>query len=286
MLRAFFGRHKTASTWARSILHDAAHALGLKVLTLHVPAQWAGHATVGDYVRAQQPDLLVMTNVTQAQFDTLPPLRGLNVIRDPRDIIVSGYFSHLHSHPEKLMGNTWTELVEHRRVLTESDTEAGLLAEIEFSGLFLDPMREWTYANPGVLELRMEDMVADPLATWTSALTHLDLLAAPDALDRVRHAACTWNLADRRATPHATARVRRFLPRLPLRRLPQAYAADALARFSFERLSQGRRPGEEDVHSHYRRGVAGDWRNHLTEVHLKAIDARYGDIVQQLGYAA
>ncbi|BCJ76878.1 hypothetical protein CS0771_64220 [Catellatospora sp. IY07-71] len=284
MLRAFFGRHKTASTWARSILHDAAHALGLKILTIHVPNQWAGHASVGDYVRAEQPDILVMTNVTQAQFETLPPLRGLNVIRDPRDIIVSGYFSHRNSHPEQLMGIVWEELVEHRRVLSEVDVEAGLLAEIEFSGVFLDPMREWNYANPGVLELRMEDMVADPYAHWTRALTHLDLLA-PGPFDRLRNAACAWNLADRRSTPRVPALARRVLPPVPLRRLPQAYVAGALARFSFERLSKGRRPGEEDVHSHYRRGVAGDWRNHLTEVHLKAITARYGDIVQQFGYA-
>ncbi|GAA1402099.1 hypothetical protein ACFQZ4_47665 [Catellatospora coxensis] len=284
MLRAFFGRHKTASTWARSILHDAAHALGLKVLTVHVPDQWAGHASVGDYVRAEQPDLLVMTNVTQAQFETLPPLRGLNVIRDPRDIIVSGYFSHRNSHPEQLMGIVWHELVAHRRVLSEVDVEAGLLAEIEFSGVFLDPMCEWNYANPGVLELRMEDMVADPYATWTRALTHLDLVA-PGGFERLRHAASTWNLADRRETPRSLARARRFLPPVPLRRLPQAHVAGALARFSFERLSQGRRPGQEDVHSHYRRGVAGDWRNHLSEVHLKAITARYGDIVQQFGYS-
>lgn len=35
MLRASFGRHKSVSTWARSILHEAAAALRLEVLTVH-----------------------------------------------------------------------------------------------------------------------------------------------------------------------------------------------------------------------------------------------------------
>ena len=30
--------------------------------------------------------------------------RGIHLIRDPRDIVVSGYFSHLKTHPE----NEWT----------------------------------------------------------------------------------------------------------------------------------------------------------------------------------
>jgi hypothetical protein len=57
-----------------------------------------------------------------------------------------------------------------------------------------------------------------------------------------------------------------------------------LDRFSFQRLAGGRRPGEEDPASHYRRGVAGDWRNHLTPRHLVAFRERFGDLPERLGY--
>jgi Sulfotransferase domain len=34
---------------------------------------------------------------------------------------------------------------------------------------------------------------------------------------------------------------------------------------SFEKLSDGRRVGQEDRSHHYRKGIIGDWHNYLTE---------------------
>ncbi|WP_117208436.1 hypothetical protein [Allorhizocola rhizosphaerae] len=285
MLRALFGRHKAASTWARNILHEAAHTLGLKILTLHVPEQWAAYDTPGDFVKAENPDLLIMTNARQKEFETLPPLRGINLIRDPRDIIVSGYFSHRNSHPEEISGVPWSELQEHRKQLLKLDKDAGLIAEIDFSRVFLDPMAEWNQNNPGVLEVRMEELTADPLSQWTKVFRHFDLLTDKSAWDMAHLAAVKWNLAARRGTPRPLARLRRVLPPTPMRRLPASYMHDVLERFSFTRLTKsGRRIGEEDVNSHYRKGVAGDWRNHLTDQHLRYFRKVHGDLVEHLGY--
>ena len=57
-----------------------------------------------------------------------------------------------------------------------------------------------------------------------------------------------------------------------------------LAAHSFETLSGGRKPGQEDVNAHYRKGVAGDWRNHLTGQRLDHFHAVTGDLVTLLGY--
>lgn len=52
---------------------------------------------------------------------------------------------------------------------------------------------------------------------------------------------------------------------------------------SFARRA-GRKPGEEDVSSHYRKGVSGDWKNHFTD-HIKAeFKQKFGQLLIDTGY--
>ncbi|MDZ7673816.1 MAG: sulfotransferase domain-containing protein [Acidimicrobiales bacterium] len=44
--------------------------------------------------------------------------------------------------------------------------------------------------------------------------------------------------------------------------------------------SRWRPPGEEDVTSHLRKGVAGDWVNHFDAEHIEYFKAHYGDLLQ------
>lgn len=59
---------------------------------------------------------------------------------------------------------------------------------------------------------------------------------------------------------------------------------DVVEAHRFERLSGGRRPGEEDVSHHYRKGIAGDWRARFTPAVTAAFKARYGDLLVATGY--
>ena len=52
----------------------------------------------------------------------------------------------------------------------------------------------------------------------------------------------------------------------------------------FQKFAKGRSKGKEDTKSHYRKGVGGDWVNHLTEEHVAAFKERWGDLVLKLGY--
>src|SRR5690606_13120165 len=52
---------------------------------------------------------------------------------------------------------------------------------------------------------------------------------------------------------------------------------------SFDRLA-GRRRGEEDASSHFRKGVAGDWRRHFDDAAIEAFDAQAGPLRRELGY--
>lgn len=46
----------------------------------------------------------------------------------------------------------------------------------------------------------------------------------------------------------------------------------------------GRAPGEEDVGSHYRKGIAGDWRNHFTDRIIDEFKERFGAVLVDVGY--
>lgn len=58
----------------------------------------------------------------------------------------------------------------------------------------------------------------------------------------------------------------------------------ALEKFRFETLSGGRRRGELDPKSHFRAGVAGEWREIFSESDLTEIRDRYGPLYAGMGY--
>lgn len=57
-----------------------------------------------------------------------------------------------------------------------------------------------------------------------------------------------------------------------------------VAAASFEKLSKGRAPGQEDTQSFFRKGVADDWKNHMTPSQIQRFNARSGGMLEELGY--
>jgi Sulfotransferase domain len=153
------------------------------------------------------------------------------VMRDPRDIVISWYFSIKCSHP--VVGEV-EQLRLHLNRLSDSD---GLLYAIEFLhdyGLF-KAQRSWAHVptyDPNVLLVRYEDLLG----------------------------------------PNNQPIVERLLEHCDIR-MPSTVLAELLAAHSFEQLS-GRKRGQEDRHAHYRKGIAGDWRNYFD---LK-IEARFQEV--------
>jgi hypothetical protein len=81
-------------------------------------------------------------------------------------------------------------------------------------------------------------------------------------------------------------------PRADVQRLLTFLAVDAdektttrcIESASFEKLSRGRKRGEEDPSSFFRKGVAGDWKNVFTERDRKVFSEEAGELLVRLGY--
>ena len=259
--------------------------MGWRFRIVNRPVDFAAYGSLAGLVEAEQPDVLAYTNADRTHLAGLPSFRGFHVVRDPRDVVVSGYFSHRNSHPTE----DWPELVPHREKLQAVSKEEGLSLEMDFSREWLDHMRDWDYTRPDVLELKMEAVTVDPVASFEAIYDFFGILdhAAYGAIRRAfTGLVMKLNVLNQRG--------RRFTPfHLPLspfrfsqRRLTPAWVAYVVQRKSFERLSGGRAKGQENVQSHYRKGQPGDWRNHFTPAHTARFAQEFGDLLITLGYEA
>lgn len=275
---AYYSHHKCATGWTNSILRELCFHLGLRHRTAHGPQQYGDHGSLQAWVEAYNVEVLAYTNAEIEEAEALPSHRGFHVVRDPRDVLVSGYFSHKNSHPT----NNWPELEAHREALQSLSKEEGLLKEIEFSRPFLTAMREWNYDQQHVLEVKMEDLTQDPDTQLRRVLRHLGLYDSGQADGLLQKGRQYGN----RLIYKLHHEVPLPLPRqIAKERAVHPDVLDAiLEAHRFEKLTGGRSKGEENPDSHLRKGEPGDWKNHCTDRVLEAFEDAYGDIVAKLGY--
>jgi hypothetical protein len=280
--RAFFGHHKCATGWISEILMEICFRLGVTLEITHREVEFEDYSSLDDYADAQNAEFLLYTNakiehVRDLQFD-----RGFHVVRDPRDVLVSAYFSHLHSHPT----DNWPELEAHRQQLESLSKEDGLLCEMDFSAEEFEDMYNWDYTRDDVLELKLEELSPAPVRGFTDIMDFLGMLdqSRTTGLERtVKTAGLTLNrllYKGRHVLPSDDqAPTLRTWPSIPTTTLHAI-----LEEKSFENMSGGREKGEEDVTSHYRKGKPGDWANHFTPEIKQAFKDRFNDVLLETGY--
>lgn len=121
----------------------------------------------------------------------------------------------------------------------------------------------------------LADYAADFAATWMVNLKQGEDFARrhPDLYWQVRY-------EELLARPRETlAGICRFLG---VSDDPEVLSACVKA-VAFEHLS-GRRPGEENDQSFFRKGVVGDWRNHFDDAATQAFQKRAGEGLRRYGY--
>lgn len=259
---AYFGHHRCATLWTASIVRAISREFGWQV------AQEDRYNKLPDAL--SQTDFLIHLNATENIVQQLAErdFRGFHVIRDPRDILVSSYFSDKYSHPIYR-----PEFAQFREQLNATEFDAGLRLEMDRRAAEFSALAEWDYRNPRIYETRYEVLTAAPFEEFSRILAFLEAPLIEDG-------AAAW-------VTHMQLIANRALHRLKMpfrvRRLPAAWLRKIIARQSFQKLA-GRKRGQEDPKSHYRKGVAGDWKNYLTGANKDLFKERWGQLLVDLGY--
>lgn len=102
-------------------------------------------------------------------------VKAISIIRDPRDIAVSAYFSHRYVH------GLWDALKIHRENLNRLSVEDGMCLDIEWSdtmpGVDGHPIRIFSGLefNSPVINVHFEDLIASPLKIFSGILYRMKI---------------------------------------------------------------------------------------------------------------
>jgi hypothetical protein len=142
----------------------------------------------------KKKSILSLNNKSNLHFSKYPSYRGSHFLRDPRDLIVSGYYYHLWT--EEKWCNTadfdWSKITGHRffskyiegradnypdnisykDYLSILDKEKGFVLEIIFREDHLRNMRSWDFTNPKIIEFKFEEIISNEAECFRKIFEH------------------------------------------------------------------------------------------------------------------
>ncbi len=209
---------------------------------------------LAEFLESYRSLRLASVNNRALDPDALGDVRITRFVRDPRDLVVSGYHYHRRG------AEAWTSqraptaddwyfangtlpdgLADHggsfAEFLQDLPEEDGLLAEMQFRAAHFDSMMEWPKLHPRMLVLRYEDVLRDEEAAFDEIF--------------------------------------RFYGFGPLERI--------VGRALVRRYALGGRTTRLDAH--VRNPSSGQWREAFTPRLTCAFDERFPGLVEHLGYA-
>jgi hypothetical protein len=253
-----FSYHKTGTSLFLHVMTKVSRSLGLTLDNRF--------GLVTDL--SPEPDIALLPHsLLRCRIDW--PYQAVRLIRDPRDIWVSGYLYHRHSDEEWCISTDhdptppidwprvdhalthrsedwkrgWLERLggrSYQQNLLDRPTDEGLAWELDgYTATTLEAMRGWPENGVTALDIRLEEVVADFDGTLSRVFTHVGFDAEQ----------CEIALQEARSED--------------VNRMDDAAIAS--------------RP---QIHSR----TISKWREVLTPARIEEFETRYGDLVRDLGY--
>ncbi|MGB3408902.1 MAG: sulfotransferase domain-containing protein [Jannaschia sp.] len=170
--------HKTGTLWMRAVFRKLAAVIGVQERIVY-PSVTGKVIPDGDRIF-----LYSWSSNFRPSILARPDARVLHVIRDPRDVMLSGYRYHqhaprkgedfLHEPRDDLGGKTYQQ---HLNGLP-GEVDKMLFEMHEKHAQTLDEMLAWDYTRPNGIEARYEDLIAD--TTCNGFREHLRNLGLPE----------------------------------------------------------------------------------------------------------
>jgi hypothetical protein len=154
---------------------------------------------------------------------------------------------------------------------------------MEFISDVFESLQSWNYDDSRTVEIKMEDLMKDNYSGILEIMSHLCLVSQDDRSTSsvaIQMRNQLQMLRNRTAERWGFANWGASYPTV----VPVLNLLGIIHRNRFAAKAGGRDRGDEDQSSHYRKGVAGDWRNHFTPVVEREFKDRWGDLVMTLGY--
>jgi hypothetical protein len=154
--------HKAMTTYFHAVLKALA-------LALDIPFERVANADL------PKPGTRMFLSMQGKQdLARLGPYRGVHVMRDPRDMIVSGYHYHKWTH------ETWVHRLDengesYQQKLNRLDKTEGLFLEIDhFIFFYRDTLTGWNLDDPDLYEVSYEALMGpEKRAKYVEIFTHL-----------------------------------------------------------------------------------------------------------------
>lgn len=234
--------HKTGTVWMHKVVTAMCKRFGI---TFHNQRRYM-HKNL-DWL--PETGRVIVVNWLSQFSDSLlsrPDVQIVHLIRDPRDVLISGLHYHLkntnerflHKPREELGGKTYQE---HLRALP--NLNAQFLFEMEQKHhRTMTEMTRWNYDRPNAVEWRYEDLIVDTeCAMFTALMERFDL--SHDEAAQARN--IFWDAS----------------------------------------LFGGLKSSDPSVSSHVRSAKTAQWRQSLPPDIAEVYCERYGDDLIHLGYA-
>jgi hypothetical protein len=162
------------------------------------------------------------------------------ILRDPRDAVVSWYYSAKFSH---ILTDPIPQMRHDLQKLSYKDGLKYVIDKLDEFGSFA-AQRSWVQAkkSKNIAIFRYEDFADDNENFLKQLLQFLEI------------------------------------------EIPEAELFVLYSKYAFKNMANGRKRGEEDKFSHYRKGVSGDWQNHFDKEIMDYFKTVTHDTLEVLGY--